>query len=81
MCDIVFEKTKGRGATVNRTRVFMQKQPSEGFFKKVLWEISHNSQEKLCAGISFSKKLLTPQICNFIKNESLAQKFVRTPFL
>ena len=81
MCDIVFEKTKGHGATVNRTRVFMQKHKSEGFQKKVLREISHNLQEKLCAGISFSIKLLAPQICNFIKNKSLAQKFVRTPFL
>ena len=34
MCDIVFEKTKDCDGTVNRTRVFMQKQPSGGFFKK-----------------------------------------------
>ena len=32
MCDIGFEKTKGRGGTVNR----MQKEPSEGLFKKDL---------------------------------------------
>ena len=33
MCDIFFEKVKERGRKVNRTNV-MQKQPSEGFFKK-----------------------------------------------
>ena len=35
----------------------MQKQPSEGFFKKVLREISQNSQENISAGISFMIKL------------------------
>ena len=33
MCDIVFEKAQGCDGKVNRTS-FMQKQPSEGFFKK-----------------------------------------------
>ena len=36
MCDIVFEKAKGLGRTVSfyAERVFMQKQWSEGLFKK-----------------------------------------------
>ena len=33
MCDIVFEKAKGRGGAVNRTSV-MQRQPFKGFYKK-----------------------------------------------
>ena len=34
MFDIVFEKAKGRGWTINKKRVFMVKQPSGGFYKK-----------------------------------------------
>ena len=51
MCDIVFEKQK---VTVRQQteRVFMQKD-SKDSFKKVLWEISQNSEENICAGISF----------------------------
>ena len=45
MCDIVFEK--------NKRSWWGSKQQSKGFFKKVLWEISQNSQEKIYAGISF----------------------------
>ena len=33
MCDIVLEKAKGRGGTVNRTSVYAE-EPSEGFFRK-----------------------------------------------
>ena len=41
----------------------------------VSWEISQNSQENICAGISFLIKLLTLYIYSFIKNKSLAQVF------
>ena len=63
---------------------------SRGSLKKVLWEISQNSQENICAGIFFLIKLNSFTILNlqFIKKETLAQvfccgiaKFVRTPFL
>ena len=40
--------------------------------KKVLLEISQNSQENNCAGDSFLTK---PQACNFIKKDSLVQVF------
>ena len=59
MCDIVFEKTKGRGRKIN----------SESYLKRVLWEISQNSQENICNGISFWCFLV-----NFAK-------FANTPFL
>ena len=53
MHDIVFEKTKVRGGTVN---VFMQKQPPEEFFKKSVMrnfaELTRE-QENICDGISF----------------------------
>ena len=39
--------------------------------KTVFSEISQNSQESTCAGVSF----LQPQACNFIKIESLTQVF------
>ena len=35
MCDIAFEKAKGRGGKVSKqNECRMQKQPPEGFFKK-----------------------------------------------
>ena len=50
-----------------------QKQPPEVFFeKKAFLEISQNSQENICARVSFLIKL---QACNFIKKETLAQVF------
>ena len=51
----------------------MRKQPSKGSSKIELREISQNSQE-IYAGISFFIKLLTLQICCFIKNK-LVQVF------
>ena len=36
MCDIVFEKAKGRGSTVNRTSDYAEGGVSEGFIKKML---------------------------------------------
>ena len=40
--------------------------------KKVLQEISQNSHENTCAGVSFLIKL---EVCNFIKKETVAQVF------
>ena len=42
------------------------------FCKKVFLEISQNSQENICARVSFLIKL---QACNFFKKETLAQMF------
>ena len=42
--------------------------------KKVLIEISQNSQRNTCAGVSFLIKLQA-SACNFIKKETLAQGF------
>ena len=36
ICDIVFEKTKGRGGTVNRTSVCAEAAQQKGSLKKVL---------------------------------------------
>ena len=47
MYGTVFEKMKGRGGT---EQVIMQKQPSKGFFKKVLRETSRNPQESIWSG-------------------------------
>ena len=54
--------------------------------KKVLLQISQNSQENICAWVSFLIELQA-QACNFIKKEALAQmfpvnfvQFLRTPF-
>ena len=69
MYGTVFEKMKGRGGT---EQVIMQKQPSKGFLKKVLWEISRNPQESICAG----KMGLRPS-CFLVT----LVKFVRSIFL
>ena len=68
MCDIVFDRRK---VVVEQSteRVFIQKQLSgpKCFLKKVLWEISQNSQENICTRI--------PLWCFLVK----FAKFARTP--
>ena len=70
MCDIVFEKAKGRGWTINKKRVFMVKQPSAGFYKK---DVMRNFAE-------FTKKKSVPEslFWCFLVNFT---EFLRTPFL
>ena len=53
MCDIGFEKTKGRGGTVNR----MKKEPSEGLFKKDLLRNFAKFTTKLSLQKGFLKKM------------------------
>ena len=52
MCDIAFEKTKGRGWTVDRTSVYAEAVVRR-FVKK---SVMRNSQENICAGIYSSIK-------------------------
>ena len=52
ICDIVFEKIKGRGGIVNRTSAYAEGLLPKVSLKMVLGEISQNSQE-IYAGISF----------------------------
>ena len=50
MYDVVFEKAKGRGRAVNK--LFMQKQPSEEFFKKGLTRnIAEFLRKHLCRNV------------------------------
>ena len=65
---------------------FLRSSRPEVFCKKVLLQISQNSQENICARVSLLIELQA-QACNFIKNEALAQmfpvnfvQFLRTPF-
>ena len=60
MCDIVFEKTKGRGETVNKMSV-----NAEGTVPKVLWK---SASEKFC---KIHKKTTVPQ-----KRDSIAGAFL-----
>ena len=69
MCDIVFEKAKGCGRKIKQSQCLCRSSRPNGSLKKVLWEISQNSQENICNGISFWCFLV-----NFVK-------FARTPFL
>ena len=50
MCDIVFEKAKGRGGTVNRTSVYGE--ASEGFFKKdAMRSFAEFTRKHLCRNL------------------------------
>ena len=50
----------------------MLKHPSEAFFKKILWEISQNSKENICAGISFL--VFSCEFCKICKNTFFAEQ-------
>ena len=66
MCDIAFEKTKGHSGTVNRASVYAEVVIRNGSLKKILWEISQNSQEYICAGVSFL--VFSCGFCEIFKN-------------
>ena len=55
--------------------------------RKLFLEISQNSQESTCVGVSFLMKSYRPEACKFIKKELQRRcfplnfaKFLRTPF-
>ena len=73
MCDIVFEKVLGLAGKVNRTSVCRGSRP-KGSFRKILWEISQNSQKNICASISFLIKWDSVDL-HFKEIESLEQVF------
>ena len=50
-----------------------KKQPPKMFYKKVFLSISQISLENTCAKASYLIKL--PEVCNFIKKETLVQVF------
>ena len=52
MYDVVFEKAEGHCATVNKG-LFMQKQPSERFFKKML-NFAEFTRKHLCRNLFFA---------------------------
>ena len=55
MCDIVFKKVQRRAWKVTE-RVLMQKQPSEGFFKKGFMRIfAEFTKNHLCRNLFFDK--------------------------
>ena len=53
MCDIVFEKAKGRGGTVNRMSDYAQAAIRRVLLKRCYEKFRENSQENTCAEISF----------------------------
>ena len=57
MYDIAFEKAKDCGGTVNRISDYAEAAVRSGSIEKLFWEISQNSQENTCAGVSFLRKL------------------------
>ena len=62
MFDIVFEKAKIRHGTVNRKSDCAEAAVPRSSIKKVLLEISRNSQENTFAGVSFLIKLDTEDL-------------------
>ena len=56
MCDIVFEKTKVRGGTVNRTSVYVEAVVFKGFFKEsVTRNFAEFTRKHLCRNLFFDK--------------------------
>ena len=59
MCDIVFQKAKGRDGKVKK-RVFMQKQRSKAFFQKgVMGNFTELTRKHLCRNLFFDKVKLS----------------------
>ena len=75
MCDIGFEKTKGRGGTVNR----MQKEPSKGLFKKDLLRNFAKFTTKLSLQKGFLKKCFE-KFCK-IHNKTSVPEFLFRYFI
>ena len=72
--DIIM-KTGMRHKLFNSKKKKIQKQPPEMFFtKRCFIEILENSQENICARVSFLIKL-QESACNFIKKRTSAQVF------
>ena len=61
MCDIVFEKTKGHGGTVNRTSVYAEAVVFKRFCKKTaMRNFAEFTRKYLCRNLLFDKvKLCT----------------------
>ena len=66
MCDIVFEKMKGRAGT---ERVFMEKRPSEGLFKKgVKKNFTKFTRKHLCRKNETLAHVFPCEFCEICKN-------------
>ena len=76
ICDIVFERAKGRDGTVNRTSDYVDAAVKRGSIKKVLWEISQNSQENGCARVSILIKLDVTDLQLLLNRESRTSVFL-----
>ena len=71
MWDIVFEKMKGRDGT---ERVSMQKQPSEGFFKKGVM------RKHLCQKNETLAQMFSCEFCEIYKNTFFVEHHRTTVF-
>ena len=59
MCDIVFEKTRVCGGTVNRTSVYAEAVVFKGFFKEsVTRNFAEFTRKHLCRNLFFDKAKL-----------------------
>ena len=71
MCDIVFEKMKGCGGT---ERVFMEKQPSVGFFKKgVMRSFAKFTRKHLCQKSETLAQVFSCEFCQICKKAFFAE--------
>ena len=53
MCDIAFEKTKGRGGTVRRTSLYAEAVVQEFFKKSVMRNFAEFTRKHLCLNLFF----------------------------
>ena len=58
MCDIFFEKAKGRGVTVNKTSVYAEAAIQRVLLKKVMKNFAEFTRKHLCQDVAFDKDKL-----------------------
>ena len=62
MWDIVFEKTKGCGRTVNRTSVYAEADVRRVFKESVMRNFTELTRKHLCANLFFDKVKLCKSV-------------------
>ena len=73
MGDIVFEKTKGCGRTLNGTKIYAE-QPSKRFFKKIIMKnFAKFTRKHLCRKNETPAQVFSCEFCEICKNIFFAE--------
>ena len=75
MCDIVFEKAKGRGGTVSRTSVYGEAAMQRFFKKDTLRNFTKLTRKHMCQNLFF---VFSCQFCGICENTFFAEQYRST---